>query len=201
MEQPPVVGIILHVARRGARAQNQYRDRWSVYRGRFAMGKAVMIQPIVPGDTPALVALASATGIFKPVEVQALREVLDDFHATNRAAGHLAVRCARARQAQGFAYFAPASMTDRTWYLWWIAVSKEMQGAGIGTALLRHAEEEITRRRGRQLLIETSSLPHYELTRRFYLKHGYRQVAALPDYYAEGDDMVVFGKRFGTPTV
>lgn len=155
-----------------------------------------MIQPLVPADTPALTALAAETGVFKPFEIQALQEVLDDFHATNQAVGHQAVRFDRAGRAQGFAYFAQASMTDGTWYVWWIAVSKDAQGAGIGTALMRHVEAEIARRRGRQLLIETSSLPHYELTRRFYLKHGYRQVAVLPDYYAEGDDMVVFGKRF-----
>jgi hypothetical protein len=34
------------------------------------------------------------------------------------------------------------------------------------------------------------------LTRRFYLKHGYEQVCVQPDYYADGDDMVVFRKRF-----
>jgi ribosomal protein S18 acetylase RimI-like enzyme len=44
-------------------------------------------------------------------------------------------------------------------------------------------------------LIETSSLPHYGLTRKFYLKHGYEQTAILKDYYADGDDMVVFRKR------
>jgi hypothetical protein len=61
---------------------------------------------------------------------------------------------------------------------------------------LRHAEEEVSRQRGRMLLIETSSLPHYEPTRRFYLKHGYEQAAVLRDFYAEGDDMVIFCKRF-----
>jgi hypothetical protein len=60
---------------------------------------------------------------------------------------------------------------------------------------LRHAEEDIRRQHGRLLLIETSSLPHYELTRHFYLKHGYEQGCVLRDYYADGDDMVVFRKR------
>src|SRR5207247_4454148 len=95
----------------------------------------------------------------------------------------------------GFAYYAPAAMTDRTWYLYWIAVEKTIQVQGIGTALLRAAEEDIRRHQGRLLLIETSSLPHYEPTRRFYLKHGYDQAAVLGDYYADGDDMVVFRKR------
>ena len=86
-------------------------------------------------------------------------------------------------------------MTDRTWYLYWIAVRKQLQARGIGAALLRHAEEEMRQAAGRLLLIETSSLPHYELTRRFYLKHAYEITAVLRDYYSDGDDMVVFRKR------
>ena len=55
--------------------------------------------------------------------------------------------------------------------------------------------EEIAEAGGRILLIETSSLPHYEPTRAFYVKHGYLPDAVLHDYYADGDDMVVFRKR------
>ena len=87
-------------------------------------------------------------------------------------------------------------MTDRTWYLYWIAVSKEIQAKGVGGALLHHVEGEICKAGGRLLLIETSSLPHYELTRRFYLKHGYEQTAVIRDFYADGDDMVVFRRHF-----
>ena len=97
----------------------------------------------------------------------------------------------------GFAYYAPAAMTDRTWYLYWIAVSKQIQARGVGGKLLRHAEEDIKKANGRLFLIETSSLPQYDLTRKFYLKHGYEQHAVLRDYYADGDDMVIFRKHFG----
>jgi ribosomal protein S18 acetylase RimI-like enzyme len=87
-------------------------------------------------------------------------------------------------------------MTDRTWYLYWIAVTKRIQARGVGTRLLKRAEEDIHVGGGRILLIETSSLPHYDLTRRFYLKHGYHQAATIADYYADGDNMVIFSKRF-----
>jgi GNAT superfamily N-acetyltransferase len=153
-----------------------------------------MIRPTRPEDTAVLLPLADETGVFKPLEIQALREVLDDYHADNHAAGHRAVTCEREGQIAGFAYFAPAAMTEGTWYLWWIAVRKDAQAGGIGSELLRHAEDEVRRRAGRQLLIETSSLPHYDPTRRFYLKHGYEQAAVLSDYYARGDNMVIFRK-------
>ena len=156
-----------------------------------------MIRPTVPEDTPGLVALTEGTGIFSALDVEALREVLDDYHATNRAWGHVCVTYEQDGRIIGYAYYAPAAMTEGSWYLWWIAVSKQSQARGVGGELLRHAEDEARGKGGRLLFIETSSLPTYELTRRFYLKHGYEQHAILRDYYADGHDMVIFRKRLG----
>ena len=54
-----------------------------------------------------------ATGMFRDYEIQALREVLDDYFSTNHAYGH---RCdvwqAAGEPLLGYAYFAPAAMTD-----------------------------------------------------------------------------------------
>ena len=154
-----------------------------------------MIRPTTPADTPTLLKLTEGTGVFKPHEIQALDEVLSDYHAGNRDEGHVAVTDERHGQVVGYAYYAPAAMTDRTWYLYWIAVAKDTHAKGVGSQLLRHAEDDIRARGGRVLFIETSSLPHYELTRKFYLKHGYEVNGQLRDYYADGDDMVVFRKR------
>jgi ribosomal protein S18 acetylase RimI-like enzyme len=155
-----------------------------------------LIRPTVPADTDSLVQLADATGVFKPIEIVALREVLDDFHTTNFRHGHRAVTFEQAHETLGFAYYAPAAMTDRTWYLYWIAVTRQTQARGIGGKLLHYVEQDIASANGRVLFIETSSLSHYDLTRRFYLKHKYEQAATVPDYYADGDHMVVFRKRF-----
>src|SRR5262245_38332475 len=153
-----------------------------------------MIRPTRPADTDALVSLANATGVFKPLEIATLREVIDDYHAEAEADGHVCVTWERGGEILGFAYYAPEEMTERTWYLYWIAVAPKCQGRGVGGELLRHVENDIRLREGRVLFIETSSLPHYELTRRFYLKHRYDQEAVLRDFYAPGDDMVVFRK-------
>lgn len=154
-----------------------------------------MIRPTRPEETPELVEIARETNVFKPMELVALREVLDDYHAQMQALGHRSITFERDGRPIGFAYYAPAAMTDRTWYLYWIAVAKHTQARGTGSQLLRLAEQEIRDSGGRLLLIETSSLPHYEPTRRFYLKHGYEIGCTLSDFYAHGDDLVVFRKR------
>jgi ribosomal protein S18 acetylase RimI-like enzyme len=154
-----------------------------------------MIRQTVPADTPVLVNLAQGTNVFKPHEIVALNEVLDDYHSTNHAHGHRAVTFEKDGQNLGFAYFAPADMTDQTWYLYWIAVTKQTQARGIGTQLLHYSEKEIHKAGGRLYIIETSSLPQYEKTRQFYLKHGYEQHAEIADFYADGDSMVIFRKH------
>jgi ribosomal protein S18 acetylase RimI-like enzyme len=154
-----------------------------------------MIRPATPADTPHLLKLTEQTGVFKPHEVEALNEVLSDYHAGAHAGGHTAVTFEQNGKILGYAYYAPAAMTDRTWYLYWIAVTRDTQAKGIGGKLLRHAEDDIRAKNGRILFIETSSLPHYDLTRRFYKKHGYEVTSELRDYYSDGDNMVVFRKR------
>lgn len=158
-----------------------------------------MIRSITPADTAVLVALTEATGLFKPLEIVALGEVLDDYFAENQAAGHVAIACEDAGGIVGFAYYGPAPMTLGTWQLWWIAVQKSQQGRGVGSRLVRHVEDDIrANHHGRVLFIETGSLPHYELTRRFYHKLGYEQHALLKDFYAAGDSMVVFRKALAS---
>ena len=150
----------------------------------------------MPADTDALVAMTDATGLFKPLEIEALREVLDDYHAADHLAGHFAITDEANGAILGFAYYAPAEMTERTWYLYWIAVRKDQQGHGVGSRLLFHVENDIrANHQGRVLFIETGSLPHYGRTRQFYRKHGYEQHALLEDFYADGDSMVVFRKK------
>ena len=38
-----------------------------------------MIRPTVPADTPRLLELTAQTGLFRPAEIDTLKEVLDDY--------------------------------------------------------------------------------------------------------------------------
>src|SRR6266404_4058579 len=154
-----------------------------------------MIRPTVAADTPELLAITAGTGLFTEADVETLDTVLAEYHDETAAQGH---RCATYEQngaIVGFIYFAPAPMTDRTWDLWWIVVSKLIQARGVGGKLLRHAEEAARAYNGRLMEVPTSSLPSYDLTRGFYLKNGYEVAAILKDHYSDGHDMVIFSKR------
>lgn len=97
----------------------------------------------------------------------------------------------------GAAYFGPESHSDRVWNLYFLAVSKHAQGAGIGSALVAWVEANL-RTRGEDvaklLLIETSSVESFAATRAFYAKQGYVEEARVREYYGPNDDKVIFWK-------
>jgi GNAT superfamily N-acetyltransferase len=154
-----------------------------------------VLRPSDSSDTPELLALAQGTGVFNPLEVATLEEVLGDYHAHERASGHRCVTALEDQRPIGFVYWAPEEMTDRSWCLWWIAVRKDRQARGAGAELLRACEDGVRAAGGRLLLIETSGQASYAPTHRFYAKHGYQPPSVIPDYYADGDDLLVFRKR------
>jgi ribosomal protein S18 acetylase RimI-like enzyme len=56
-------------------------------------------------------------------------------------------------------------------------------------------EEEVKRMGGRLILVETSGPPSYAPARKFYEACGYRLQATIPDFYAPGDDLLIYAKR------
>ena len=64
----------------------------------------------------------------------------------------------------------------------------------MGHALLTEVENQIRVRAGRLLLVETSSTPAYALARHLYETSGYRREAVVHNFYAAGDDLVMYVK-------
>jgi len=98
-------------------------------------------------------------------------------------------------QPIGYACYGPTPLTEGTYDLYWIAVVADLSGKGIGTSLLKAVERDIQQRKGRMLIIETSSSEEYEKTRQFYIKNGYPLAETIKDFYRPGEDRVTFIKR------
>ena len=75
-----------------------------------------------------------------------------------------------------------------------LLVNPDHQGQGYGRALMNYIEQTLLERGERLLIVETSSLDDFESARRFYSKCGYNEEARIRDFYAEGDDKIVFSK-------
>lgn len=87
-------------------------------------------------------------------------------------------------------------LTDGVYDLYWIVSDPTSSGKGIGKSLLNHAEEFVKNNKGRWLLAETSSKESYASTQNFYLRNNYTIISEIKDFYAVGDNLLVFGKYF-----
>jgi len=157
-------------------------------------GKA-NIRPMTGGDKPAILQILKATPQFKPAEVIVAEEVLDTYLSDNLGAGYHVLVAEVDSSVVGYICYGPTPMTEGTWDIYWIAVAPEEQGRGIGTSLLACAEAKIKEAKGRLALIETSSKPDYERTRRFHRSQGYKLVGRVPDFYAPGDHKLILRKK------
>lgn len=154
------------------------------------------IRPATAEDQSAILDLAVASGLFQEDETAVLAEMLAEVFAGDLQDHRWIVLENNQETATviAAAYVAPEVMSDRAWNLYFIAVARQNQGRGHGTALLTHVEEVLRRRDARLLLIETSGLESFAATRRFYLGNGYEEEARIRDFYRAGEDKVVFRK-------
>ena len=95
---------------------------------------------------------------------------------------------------RGYICFGKTPMTRSTWDLYWIAVDRELKGAGIGRALIAQMEDEIKADGARLVRVETSGLEEYAATRAFYDRIGYEVIARIRDFYWAGNDLVIYGR-------
>ena len=87
-------------------------------------------------------------------------------------------------------------LTDAVFDLYWIVADPEAPIKGIGSQLLEQAEEFVKDQKGRWLLAETTSKESYDKTRKFYIKNDYKVIAQIDDFYSEGENMIIYGKKF-----
>lgn len=92
-------------------------------------------------------------------------------------------------------YCVPEKLTDGTYNLLAIGVSKRAQRNGLATAMMQYIEELLKRMGGRILIVETSSDDAQMGARKFYQKIGYTQMAVITDFWKDGEDKIVFWKR------
>ncbi|MCU0535853.1 MAG: GNAT family N-acetyltransferase [Hydrococcus sp. Prado102] len=132
--------------------------------------------------------------MFPANETEALGQVLADYFDGNLEDGHTWVIDEEEGKLLGVAYYAPVPMADRVWNLYMIAVHPNLQGQGRGTMLMQYVENVLRENDQRLLLVETSGLPKYDRTRSFYAKCGYDEEARIRDFWAVGDEKIVFRK-------
>jgi len=131
--------------------------------------------------------------------VACVQELWDAYLRQGEASGYVFLVYKNGDPLLGYACFGPHPLTEGIFDLYWIAVDPQARGQGIAHALLSRVEDEVRARGGRMVLVETSGTLPYAPARRLYESCGYRYEAVVHDFYAPGDDLIIFSKPLGDP--
>jgi ribosomal protein S18 acetylase RimI-like enzyme len=154
------------------------------------------IRPLVEKDRASLLSMLIKTRSFTSAEIDVAMELIN-IVLKDQIQKDYQIYCIVDDQDQAIGYicYGPTPMTQGTFDLYWIAVDPDFQERGVGSKLLSFLEEVAKAEGGRMILADTSTIPHYEKTQKFYLKNGFQEVARVLDYYHPGNDRVTFCRR------
>ncbi len=155
------------------------------------MSPLVLRRQVSNSDREGVRRILDATGVFHRREIDVAEELVIDALEKGAASEYLFIFADVDGVTAGYICYGAISMTEAGFDLYWIATDPCYYNRGIAAKLLREAEGHIVALGGKYIFVETSSKVQYLPARGFYKKHGYIEVARVPNYYADGDDKVI----------
>ena len=152
---------------------------------------APVLRHLSAADRGRIEEITRAVGVFRDDEIPVALEVFDG--AVAGSPDYRALGADADGVLAGWICWGPTPCTLGTFDLYWMAVDPARHGHGIGTALIGEMERQLSGV-ARLVVVETAGRPDYRPTRVFYEGRGYRKVAVIPDFYAPGDDQIVYVK-------
>jgi len=147
------------------------------------------VRPAQASDIEALAAVLEGTELFPP---EMLPQMMAGF--LSGEGEELWLTIMRDDLPVGFCYAMPEALTEGTWNMLALAVLPDCQGEGCGKKMVRHLEATLKSQGCRILIVDTSGTDAFAGTRAFYEAAGYLEEARIRDYWAPGDDKVIFRK-------
>ena len=152
----------------------------------------------VPEDMKQIRDLVEATGFFRPDEIEIAGELVQEHLEKGPAeSGYYFVVASKNGKVIGYGCYGPIPCTLTSYDIYWVAVSPEFQGKGLGKIILTEMERLIFEAGGKRAYVETSTQIRYASTRSFYERCGYRCDVVLDDFYEPGDGKAIYSKSMG----
>jgi ribosomal protein S18 acetylase RimI-like enzyme len=156
----------------------------------------MIIRPMVENDNQAVLDILYDTPEFNPTDLATAIEVIEDYLKDTVNSGYHTLVAEIESRIAGYVCYGHNNMTESTWDIYWVAVAPHSQNQGLGRLLMTTAEKNIQAAGGKLIILETSSIPIYDKTNRFHLSLGYKVDCRIKDFYAPGDDQIIYEKRF-----
>jgi N-acetylglutamate synthase-like GNAT family acetyltransferase len=148
-----------------------------------------------PEDLENVKIITESTGFFYDYEVDVAVELIQDKLAKGDASDYKFIFIESEGRTIAYSCYGHIACTKNSYDLYWIVTNNDFRGKGFGRLLLKETENKIKEAGGKKIYAETSSLPKYEPTRKFYLTSEYIAESVLKDFYNDNDDKIVYVKR------
>ncbi|MCW1969389.1 MAG: GNAT family N-acetyltransferase [Anaerolineae bacterium] len=158
------------------------------------------IFPCSPADRSHIYDVLMRSGVFGKSDADTVDEMFMQAMAQPGPDAYHFIGCWHDNDMLGFACYGREAMTKHTWDLFWVCVSPEARGKGVGGALLQFAVAQARANDGRLMVIYTSSTDAYAPARKLYQSQGFTPVARVADYYDTQDDLLIYTLRLVSGT-
>jgi len=156
---------------------------------------AFSIRFTTPQDVAPVLKFLDDTKFFRHEEMLIAEEVLTDAANKGQAGHYQSYVLDAGGKPVGWVCWGPTPCTVGSFDIYWLGVDPACQGLGYGKKLMEFAESSIRNAGGRLYIVETSGRESYLPTRAFYEKIGYTAAACVKDFYAAGDDKIIYTKQ------
>lgn len=147
-------------------------------------------QIVAEGDAERIQQLVESTGVFSVEEAHTAGNLVRTTLAKSETYRFLLAE--RRGELLGYTCFDRIPLSAVSFDLYWIAVAPQERGTGLALDLMERTASFCRKKRGLWIFAETSSRAPYAPARRFYEKAGFEKAAAFKDFYAAGDDKIIY---------
>lgn len=152
----------------------------------------ISVRKTAPPDAPAILRLAAAEPLFSREDREVVDELLLDCLEETEPGDYRFLTAVDDGKVMGFACYGPTPLTQGTYDLYWICVSRRRRRQGYGLALLKGVIRGVRREGGRLIVLDTSGRRDFAPTRAFYEHAGFHPSARVPGFYGRGDDLMMY---------
>lgn len=146
-------------------------------------------------DLVAIKQILKSTGFFEqaPDEIDVALELAHlSLTEGNHVENYAFIFAEENQKTVAFCCFARIPCTISSFEIYWLGVDKQYQGKGVGKQLISHIIQELQKIGAKKIVLQTAGRDQYIPTQKFYTTVGFNLEARIKDYYAQGDDCLIY---------
>lgn len=150
---------------------------------------------LIKEDREIIESIFELSGFFYDFEIDIVLSIFDEtIDKGQENSGYYWLLIREDNDILGCAIFGPNPSSLYSWDFYWLVIERHHKNRHLGKNLIAEVER-ISKEGGCKILwIETSGRELYAPTRICYLNNNYIEAARLKDFYAPGDDKVLYRK-------